>query len=253
MNEEQIKPVNSEITIFSNDEFGQVRTTVDENGETLVCLVDVCRVLDLDPSQIVRRLDKEVVSKHPLSTKGGKQLANFVNEDGFYDVVLESRKPNAKKFRKWVTSEVLPAIRKTGMYAKDGDEVTLRQMMSTLADYMRSQQLVNQVMLETLQAFRAVPPVSQPIAVTPLSECSPRCGKPLFVVEVSIIPAGVRSIVDYFDSHSLGYTKHAGLSGSCHTFVLNTPVESSIVAEIKDIIRDVTSNTKWGRVKTIML
>ncbi|WP_229118787.1 phage antirepressor KilAC domain-containing protein [Bacteroides finegoldii] len=87
-----------------------------ENNEPLFCLADVCRVLDLIPSKVAQRLDKDVLSKYPLETAGGIQQTNFVDEDGLYDVILDSRKPEAKKFRKWVTSEVLPSIRKHGIY-----------------------------------------------------------------------------------------------------------------------------------------
>lgn len=59
----------------------------------------------------------DVFSTDTLPTNGGKQIFTFVNEDGLYDVILDSRKPEAKGFRKWVTSEVLPSIRKTGSYS----------------------------------------------------------------------------------------------------------------------------------------
>ena len=86
---------------------------MNETGAPLFCLKDVCTALALDSKQVVRRLDKEVVSKHPLLTEGGKQMATFINEDGLYDVILDSRKAEARAFRKWVTSEVLPQIRMT--------------------------------------------------------------------------------------------------------------------------------------------
>lgn len=105
------------VQIFQNNEFGQVRTTLDENGEPLFCLSDVCKVLEITNStDVAKRLDKGVVSIYPLVTNGGVQNTNFINEDGLYDVILDSRKPSARKFRKWITSEVLPSIRKTGSY-----------------------------------------------------------------------------------------------------------------------------------------
>lgn len=247
MNEE-IKKASGEIAIFSNEEFGQVRTTTDENGEVLVCLVDVCKVLDLDSSQIVRRLDKEVVSKHPLSTKGGKQIANFVNEDGFYDVVLESRKPNAKRFRKWVTSEVLPAIRKTGGYGNTNGADALRQITDTFADFVRTQQLANQVLLETLQALREDLSEQRKVCASPLFKSS---DKPAFVVEVGIVPAGVRCVTDFLASKSIGFTLQYPLRGSFQVMVLDRPVEAEIIRELKDVIRNFTGATKWARVKTI--
>lgn len=107
----------NEIQIFSNPQFGEIRTAIGENGEPMFCLPDLCRVLELTPSKVAQRLSEDVLSKYPLETAGGIQQANFVNEDGLYDVILDSRKPEARKFRKWVTSEVLPTIRKHGVYA----------------------------------------------------------------------------------------------------------------------------------------
>ena len=104
-----------EIVIFNSEEFGGIRT-IGTSEEPLFCLVDVCRALDLTPSKISQRLEKGVLSKYTLPTEGGPQEVNFINEDGLYDVIFDSRKPEAKKFRKWVTSEVLPSIRKTGAY-----------------------------------------------------------------------------------------------------------------------------------------
>lgn len=103
------------IKIFENDRFGAVRVSgTSENP--LFCLSDVCSVLGLRQGDVKQRLDKGVVSTQPLETTGGIQQANFVNEDGLYDVILDSRKPEAKQFRKWITSEVIPSIRKHGAY-----------------------------------------------------------------------------------------------------------------------------------------
>ena len=78
---------------------------------------DVCEVLELRTQKVVQRLEDDVLSKYPIvDSLGRTQQATFVNEDGLYDTILESRKPHAKKFRKWVTSEVLPSIRKQGGY-----------------------------------------------------------------------------------------------------------------------------------------
>lgn len=107
----------NDLRIFENKEFGEVRVEM-QNGEPMFCLADVCRVLDLRASDVRQRLGDDVVSTHTiLDNLGRKQTANFVNEDGLYDVVLDSRKPEAKQFRKWVTKEVLPSIRKTGGYS----------------------------------------------------------------------------------------------------------------------------------------
>lgn len=106
----------NDIQIFNNEEFGAVRTTGTPE-QPLFCLADVCKALGLKQGHVRERLDDGVVSTEPISDSlGRQQVANFVNEDGLYDVILDSRKPEAKRFRKWVTSEVLPSIRKHGAY-----------------------------------------------------------------------------------------------------------------------------------------
>ncbi|WP_405103148.1 phage antirepressor KilAC domain-containing protein [Oceanobacillus sp. FSL H7-0719] len=92
-------------------------TIIENEGEPKFLLKDLCSILGLGHVATVRRrLEEDVVSKHPLKTVGGTQQATFVNEDGLYDVILDSRKPEAKKFRKWITSDVIPSIRKHGAY-----------------------------------------------------------------------------------------------------------------------------------------
>ncbi|AYP68465.1 hypothetical protein EalM137_00015 [Exiguobacterium phage vB_EalM-137] len=84
----------------------------------LFVLSDICDVLEIgNARQVKARLDKDVISTDTLQTSGGPQQVTVINEDGLYDVILDSRKPQAKRFRKWVTSEVLPSIRKTGSYS----------------------------------------------------------------------------------------------------------------------------------------
>lgn len=111
------------LQIFSSEEFGEIRTLGDwENPK--FCLVDVCRVMELNPSQVMKRLSDGVVSIHPIPDSLGRiQMTNFVNEDGLYDVILDSRKPIAKRFRKWITKFVIPSIRQTGVYIEP--DVTL--------------------------------------------------------------------------------------------------------------------------------
>lgn len=109
----------NEIKIFNSEEFGEVRV-IGSPENPLFCLADLCKALELDVNNVVRRLEDGVCTKHPIADSMGRmQQANFVNEDGLYDVILDSRKPEARKFRKWVTSEVLPSIRKTGGYVSD--------------------------------------------------------------------------------------------------------------------------------------
>ena len=97
---------------------------VTKDGETMFCLSDICKILDLSTKFVNQRLDKGVVWNNPLETVEGVQQALFVTEDGLYDVILDSRKPEAKKSRKWVTSDVLPSIRKTGGYIQTTEKDT---------------------------------------------------------------------------------------------------------------------------------
>ena len=107
------------IQVFNNPAFGNIRVAGTEENPQF-CLADVCKALGLTAKFVNQRLAKEVVSNHPLETAGGTQQALFVNEDGLYDVILDSRKTEARQFRKWITSEVLPTIRKHGAYMTEG-------------------------------------------------------------------------------------------------------------------------------------
>ena len=127
----------NEIQIFKNQEFGTIRTITDAQGEPMFCLKDVCEVLELRTQKVVQRLEDDVLSKYPIvDSLGRTQQATFVNEDGLYDTILESRKPQAKRFRKWVTSEVLPSIRKNGGYMvarpDESDEVILARALQIM-------------------------------------------------------------------------------------------------------------------------
>ena len=110
--------MSNEIEIFNNPLFGSVRAFADENGEPWFVAADVARVLGYDHTpHATRLLDEEERDVHKVDTLGGTQEMTMVNESGLYHLVLLSKKPEAKKFRKWVTEEVLPSIRKTGSYS----------------------------------------------------------------------------------------------------------------------------------------
>ena len=106
----------NKLMIFENDTFGKVRT-LNLNGEPWFVAVDVCSVLDLsNPTIAVSRLDEDERAKFNLGRQGD---ATIVNEPGLYTLVLGSRKPEAKAFKRWITHEVIPAIRKHGVYITD--------------------------------------------------------------------------------------------------------------------------------------
>ena len=102
--------------IFNNEKFGEVRTAV-VNNEPMFCLSDVCKALGLSqPSKVKERLNPKGVNTIPTPTNGGEQNLLYINESNFYKAVFQSRKDSAERFTEWVTSEVLPSIRKNGGY-----------------------------------------------------------------------------------------------------------------------------------------
>ena len=106
----------NEIQIFSYNSI-EVRT-IQKDGEPWFVLKDVCQVLGMHNSRMVAdRLDADEKGVSQIDTLGGKQEMTIISESGLYNVILRSDKPEAKPFRKWVTSEVLPTIRRHGMYA----------------------------------------------------------------------------------------------------------------------------------------
>lgn len=120
----------NDLKIFESPQFGAIRTA-GTSDEPMFCLADVCKALDLQSKHVKERLSDGVVSTDIIvDSLGREQQALFVNEDGLYDVIFDSRKPEAKAFRKWVTSEVLPSIRKTGGYIAASPDDTPEMIMA---------------------------------------------------------------------------------------------------------------------------
>lgn len=113
----------------------QVRTVI-LNNEPHWVLKDICDVLGLTtPSRVAERLDEDEVNQtHIIDSMGRNQQTTIINESGLYSVILRSDKPKAKQFRKWVTSEVLPTIRKKGIYMTDQKAYDLTHNPQSLAD-----------------------------------------------------------------------------------------------------------------------
>lgn len=108
-----------ELQIFKNEEFGEVRVITKDN-EAWLCLKDICSVLEIkNVSDCKSRLNQKGVVITDTLTAGGIQKTTYINESNFYKVIFQSRKPEAEKFIEWVTTDVLPTIRKYGMYAVD--------------------------------------------------------------------------------------------------------------------------------------
>ena len=110
----------NEIKIFENSEFGKVRTVV-INDKPMFCLSDVCKSLEIaNITNVKNRLKEDGVhTAEVIDSLGRKQNATFINESNLYKTIFQSRKEKAERFTDWVASEVIPSIRKYGIYATD--------------------------------------------------------------------------------------------------------------------------------------
>lgn len=131
------------LQIFNNEEFGEIRTITKDN-EPMFCLADVCKALELsNPSMIKSRLNEKGISNIDTLTTGGKQKLLYVNESNLYKTIFQSRKESAERFTEWVTSEVLPSIRKTGSYG--APKTTGGQIQLLAQGYTELEQAVNSI------------------------------------------------------------------------------------------------------------
>lgn len=138
---------NNNIQVFNNDRFGEVRSVV-KDGEPWFVAVDVCKALEIKNNRdALGRLDDDEKGVVSTDTLGGEQEVGVVNESGLYTLVLGSRKPEAKAFKRWITHDVIPAIRKTGGYIQgeesmsDDDLIARALVMAQKKIELREQQL----------------------------------------------------------------------------------------------------------------
>lgn len=130
----------NEIQIFEHESFGQIRV-IDRDGEPWFLAVDVCRALGIvNTTDALTRLDEDERARFNLGLPGGD--TNCVNEPGLYSLVLSSRKPEAKAFKRWITHEVLPTIRQTGSYSLVTLGANTNQRALTSDDYLRAAVIV---------------------------------------------------------------------------------------------------------------
>ena len=110
-----------ELAVFNNEQFGEIRT-VNISGEPWFVAADVCRALEIvNHKDALSRLDEDEKSGVGLTDPHGReQITNVINEPGLYSLILSSRKPEARLFKRWITHEIIPSIRKTGSYAMNG-------------------------------------------------------------------------------------------------------------------------------------
>lgn len=124
-----------QIFVYSGE---QLRTVQRDDGLWWV-LRDVCRVLGLTtPARVAERLDDDEKGVSQIHTPGGTQEVTIINEPGLYSVILRSDKPEAKQFKRWVTHDVLPSIRKTGAYGIPPEQVARITALQKRLDEWRS-------------------------------------------------------------------------------------------------------------------
>lgn len=119
------------VQIYQNPSFGEVRV-LEENGSSLFCAADVCRALQyVNPRQaIATHCEEGDVTKRDTPTQSGVQNISYVTESGLYALIFGSKMPAAKEFKRWVTSEVLPAIRKSGGYMVSRESESAEDLMA---------------------------------------------------------------------------------------------------------------------------
>ena len=145
----------NDLQIFNNEEFGEVRTAV-INDEPMFCLADICKALELtQPSKVKERLNEKGVRSIPTLTKGGEQKLLYINESNLYKTIFQSRKESAERFTEWVTSEVLPSIRKTGSYGMP--KTTGGQIQLLAQGYTELEQKVNDIKDDVSELKENVP------------------------------------------------------------------------------------------------
>ena len=145
----------NDLQIFNNEEFGEVRTAV-VNDEPMFCLADICKALELtQPSKVKERLNEKGVRSIPTLTKGGEQKLLYINESNLYKTIFQSRKESAERFTEWVTSEVLPSIRKTGSYGVP--KTTGGQIQLLAQGYTELEQKVNDIQDDVSELKENVP------------------------------------------------------------------------------------------------
>lgn len=146
----------NELTIFTNKEYGDIRTVM-INNEPWFVAADVCRALEIgDTHKAIERLDDDEKGRNSIPTLGGNQEMSIVNEPGLYSLVLGSRKPEAKAFKRWITHDVIPQIRKTGGYHMPQTYPEALRALADQAEEMERLALENKEMQPKAEYFDAL-------------------------------------------------------------------------------------------------
>lgn len=141
----------NELQVFHSDQFGKVRT-IQKDGQPWFVAADVCRALDVRNNRdALSRLDNDEKGVALTDTPGGKQNLVIVNEPGLYTLVLGSRKPESRAFKRWITHEVIPSIRRIGGYIAGQERMTDAELLSKALLVAHRQIEARDAQIETMQ------------------------------------------------------------------------------------------------------
>lgn len=227
----------NEIKIFNNPEFGEIRTTTIDDEPWFVGK-DVAEILGYrEPTKAVRdHVDGEDKGGAILDTPGGSQKLIVINESGLYSLILSSKLPTAKKFKRWVTSEVLPAIRKNGMYMTDQKAYDLLNNSGSLADML--QQAAEQLRQKDIEIRRMKPKELFADAVA-TSDSSILVGELAKLLKQNGVEIGQNRLFQWMRDN--GYLIKSGSSK-------NMPTQKAMEAELFEI-KERTINNPDGTVR----
>lgn len=174
---------------------------VEKGGEPWFVAKDVCDILALgNPRSSIALLDEDERGVHSMDTPSGKQEMGIISEAGLYSLILRSRKPEAKAFKRWVTHEVLPSIRKTGAYLSPGmSNEQVKALVATLEEEMyRRIQAENR--LAKLEAH-AEKLARAAIPATPFGELSQKTGRPRTCLVRNYLRSGQEVKPEHFGAY----------------------------------------------------
>lgn len=223
---------------FKNEEFGEIRTAL-INNEPYFNLKDVCNILEIkNVSDCKSRLKKDgVATTEVIDSLGRTQEANFIDESNLYKVIFQSRKKEAEAFTDWVTSEVLPSIRKHGAYMTDEKAFDVLHNASGLADLL--QQAAEQLKQKDVQIERMKPKALFADAVAS-SKNSILIGELSKIIKANGYDIGQRRLFSWMRDN--GYLMKSGEA-------YNQPTQKSMELGVMEIKKS-TINNPDGSIRT---
>lgn len=218
---------------------------LERDGDPWFVLADVCRVLEIgNPSQAATRLDDDEKGIITTDTPGGPQKTIIINESGLWSLVLVSRKPQAKQFKKWITAEVIPSIRKTGGYGSSdpmkalNDPVAMRGLLLTYTERVIEQQAQIDAMAPKVQALDRIATAEGSLCITDAAKA---------------LQMPPRKLFDWLQRHHWIYRRHGtswlGYSSKTQAGLLEHKVTSVAGPDGYDRVREQVRVTPKGLAK----